>query len=84
MLILTVVMVLSACGQTRQINLTGKSSKNMNAMIINEYWSYSTQMPLGGYAVNFTQFTFYETGTFEHRFGYSGGVYIENCIRGSY
>jgi hypothetical protein len=83
-IIIIATIALFACQIITAHCQTIKSSTNMNTITINEYWSYSTQMPLGGYAVNFTQFTFYENGTFEHRFGYSGGVLLESYSDGNY
>ena len=49
--------------------------------IKNEYWSTSCGP---AYAVLFDNYYFFEDGTFDHEFGYSGGVYWENHVFGKY
>ena len=56
-------------------------SYNNTEIIKNEYWSAS-EGP--AYAVFFNDFYFFDNGTFDHEFGYSGGAYWENHVLGKY
>ena len=49
--------------------------------IKNEYWSTSWG-PAG--ALSFDNYYFFEDGTFDHEFGYSGGIYWKNNVFGKY
>jgi hypothetical protein len=80
-IIIATVALLTCQSKTAHCQII-KSSKNMNTVIMNEHWFFSEGFE--GYRMNYSEFTFYETGTFEHHFGYSGGINIENRSRGRY
>jgi hypothetical protein len=84
-IIFITIALLAACGTARQrsiINVQTIKTTNMNTIIKNEQWSFSEGFE--GYRMNYSDYTFYEDGTFEHRFGYSGGGFTANFSEGNY
>ena len=58
-------------------NIKGNDLKTIK----NEYWSFSTGTPWASF---FTNYCFYEDGTFSYQNGYSGGAYYVDYVFGNY